>query len=355
MRVQAQANAPAVPSAQERVLDPLQGAWDAQQQRDAAASWNTARELRPASTEAQYNYFKAARNAALASHNGSLPTGAVNELQGVATELQRSAPGSFESCMANYQLTYPAREAYAELGKAYRLAPDRTELIGPMLGQALLEADKGGIVRWSRALRTRGGLAPALTDVAVDLLTSIEPGGVVFTNGDMDTYPTVAVQVVDGIKADVLVVDQRLLADPAYRQRVWTEAEASGHPPGSGPEYARTMSRSTTRPVYLALSIDPGWTKALRGQLYATGLAFRVSPRPLDNLPLLEQRWGLLRKSPDAGPLSRNYLLPATMLLEHYRAVGDEAGSARMELELRRFADRIGATPDLYRAGILKH
>jgi hypothetical protein len=35
--------------------------------------------------------------------------------------------------------------------------------------------------------------------------------------------------------------------------------------------------------------------------------------------------------------------------------VGDEAGMARMELELRRFSERIGATQDLYKAGILQH
>ncbi len=115
------------------------------------------------------------------------------------------------------------------------------------------------------------------------------------------------------------------------------------------------MSTSTDRPVFLALSLDPAWFNALRGQLYATGTAFRLSPAPVSNIPLLEQRWSLLKKPANAGPLSRNYLLPGTVLLQHYREVEDEAGASRIEFDLRRFSERIGATQDLYKNGILKH
>jgi hypothetical protein len=235
------------------------------------------------------------------------------------------------------------------------LEPERQELIGPMLGRAILDQDKPELVRWSRALRTRGDLSPGLNDAAADLLMSVDRQGVVFTNGDMDTHPVVAAQQVDGLRTDVLVVDQRLLADAAYRQQVWTQAQASGQVPGPGPEYARTLSTRTSRPVFLALSIDPSWTTALRGQLYPTGLAFRLSAQPIDNIPALEQHWSQLRKPVNAGPLSRNYLLPGAVLLQHYRAIGDETASSRMEAELRRFSDRIGATQELYKAGILGH
>lgn len=348
-----------VPSKQEALqkvaLEPLQGAWDAGQQRSVADQWNAIRQENPKDAEAQYNYFKAARNASLATNNASMPARDEAELDQVARTLSENAPNSFESCMANYQLDHPARQAFTELGKAYQLEPDRQELIGPMLGRALLDNDRPEIVRWSRALRTRGGLAPGLHDAAADLLVSIDPKGVVFTNGDMDTHPAVASQEVDGLRKDVLVVDQRLLVDAAYRQHVWTEARASGQVPGPGPEYARTLSTRTDRPVFLALSIDPTWIMALQGQLYPTGLAMRVSTRPVDNIPALAQRWPLLRKPVNAGPLSRNYLLPGSVLLQHYRAVEDEAGIARTEAELRRFSDRIGATQELYKAGILKH
>lgn len=355
LSAQTQAESLDRPARSAPALEPVQGAWSVTEQRDAAALWDAMRKEDPANTEAQYNYFKATRNARMAANNGDLPPATEAELKQVSDETERYAPGSFEGCMMRYQLAFPSRQAFTELGKAYQKEPDRMELISPMLGRAMLDGDKADVLRWSRALRTRGEQAPGLTDVAVDMLQSVDANGVVFTNGDMDTHPAVAVQQVDGYRQDVLVVDQRLLADAGYRQQVWSEASASGQPPGPGPEYARSLSTSSPRPVYLALSIDPSWTMALRGQLYPTGLAFRLSARPLDTTPLLEQRWALLRKPANAGPLSRNYLLPGSLLLEHYRASGDEAGAARTELELRRFSDRIGATQDLYKAGILKH
>ncbi len=356
---QAQAEAPAAAVERKELeqvkLEPLQGAWDVEGQRSAAERWDAIRQQRPADADAQYNYFKATRNARMATNNGRLTSTDKAELQEVAGTLERNAPASFESCMANYQVTFPDRAAFTELGKAYGREPERVELISPMLGRAMLDGDRTELVRWSRALRTRSGLSPALTDVAIDLLQSVDANGIVFTNGDMDTHPAVAVQQVDGLRPDVLVVDQRLLADVAYRQRVWQEAGASGQAPGAGPQYALDLSDRTTRPVFLALSIDPAWTKALRGKLYATGLSFRLSGRPVDNVPQLEQRWPLLRKPTGAGPLSRNYLLPGSILLQHYRSIGDEAGTARTEYELRRFSDAIGATGDLYKAGILTH
>ena len=336
-------------------LETYQGAWDVRQQRSAAMLWNELRLERPSDTEAQYNYFRAARNEILATNNGRLPATDKAELQSVAETLERVAPGSFESCMANYQLQHPSRSAFTELGKAYQKDPDRTELIGPMLGRAILDSNQPAMERWSKAMRTRGGLSPGLTDAAVDLLQSIDANGVVFTNGDMDTYPAVAVQLVDNVRSDVLVVDQRLLADAGYRQQVWASAEASGTAPGPGPEYARALSNSSARPIFLALSLDPTWFSALNGQLYASGLAFRISASPVANVPALEQRWSLMRKPANAGPLSRNYLLPGTVLLQHYRDQDDEANSARQEQELRQFSKRCGAEQDLYKAGLLKH
>ena len=97
--------------------------------------------------------------------------------------------------------------------------------------------------------------------------------------------------------------------------------------------------------------IDPSW----EDELYVTGTAFRFSETPFDNIPVLEMRWVDLKKPMDAGPLSRNYLVPAVVLLKHFRAVGDEAGVARMERSVRALAQQLKVTNELYRTGILQH
>ena len=62
-----------------------------------------------------------------------------------------------------------------------------------------------------------------------------------------------------------------------------------------------------------------------------------------------------MAKATDAGPLAKNYLLPASILLKHYRDIGDEANASRLEHELRGIAAKLGATNDLIRAGVLQH
>jgi hypothetical protein len=63
-----------------------------------------------------------------------------------------------------------------------------------------------------------------------------------------------------------------------------------------------------------------------------------------------------MRKDPGAGPLSRNYLLPGSILLQRARAQADgETAASQLEFELRTLAKAMGATQDLIKAGVLTH
>lgn len=336
--------------------DAYQGAWSVQQSKSTASVWKALCDARPADVNAQFNWFRSERNARLSSNNGRLSEKDEAQLNSIADRINTTAPGSFEQHLSSYYISFPERAAFTELEKANAIAPERAELILPMLTRANANGDKADLDKWSARLEERGGLAPSLTDVAKDLLLSVGDGGIVFTNGDMDGAPALVRQRSHDQRRDVLIVDQRLLADATYRQRIWSEAGARGPVPSPGPAYARALLGATNRPVFLALSLDREWFDAFSGQLCATGIAFAINGRSGCSTHTLEQRWAQMTKTMAAGPLSRNYLLPGSILLQKYRSEPtDEKQASQLEFELREMAGKLGATQDLIKAGVLAH
>lgn len=335
--------------------DAYQGAWESGGAQRTADLWKALCESRPLDANAQLNWYRSERNARLSRNNGRLGADDKAALDGIADHIGTIAPGSFEAHLANYYTSFPTAEAFTELEQAAALAPTRQELIVPQLTRAMRDGDERAMDTWSAELEKRGGLAHPLMDAASDLLLSVAKDGILFTNGDMDTQPTLVRQRVHDDRRDILLIDQRLLADAAYRRSVWKAAGAAGDVPAAGTAFAQALTGATARPVFLALGLDRSWLDAFPGRLHATGAALRVCQGLPDGIAVLEKNWAAMKKPMDAGPLSRNYVLPAAVLLEHYRAVADEQKAARLEDELRRIASATGATQDLYRTGVLQH
>ncbi|MFZ1688121.1 MAG: hypothetical protein WAU70_11900 [Flavobacteriales bacterium] len=301
-------------------------------------------------------YFQNERNSALSLNNGSLSKPDKERLQTIADDMEEAVPGSFESDIATFYLEFPKAEGFVALDRAAAKDAQRTELCGPKLSQAAMSGNDQAMKTWSVALKERGGLAPPLLDVAADVLASVDRDAVVLANGEMDTYPLWVEQHALDLRTDVLVVHQAGLADDDYRSLVWKKARAEGAVPGAeSVGFVKALAAHSPRPVYLAPSCDRGLLNALRQDLYLTGLAMRYSSAPLDNLPKLKAVWPTLRKNTQAGPLSRNYLLPAITLRDHYQAIGDEENYSRSEAELLQLAKSTDTTNRLYELGILKH
>ena len=88
-----------------------------------------------------------------------------------------------------------ARRAAARGGMVARMAPAVLLLAGVPLA-----------LNWSAASRRQGADARLPGDFAYDLLNSSPPYGILFTNGDNDTFPLWWAQEVAGVRRDVTVV-----------------------------------------------------------------------------------------------------------------------------------------------------
>ena len=342
-------NEPAAP-----VNDAYQGAWDAGTLNQSNLFWNARNSAVDAPVATRFATFRITRNASLATNSGQLPEADRRQLESIAEDIETAAPGSFEAGLATYYLEFPAPASHEALARAVTVGPDRPEVFGPALGDALRRGDAAGQQRWAKALLDRGAPDPALLDWAHDLLTSTAPNAVLLTAGEMDTYTALALQQARGVRGDVQLVDLRMLGDREYRERLW-KTYGKGAVPGDGPDFARRLAAAGNRPVLLSPALPTSWAKALARELYPAGLALRLSPTPYDPVPELAATWPKLRKNMRAGPLARNYLPAGALLLEHYRATGQEEKAAALEHELRTLATAIGALPRLYETGVLKH
>jgi hypothetical protein len=337
------------------VAEPYQGGWNvpvqaAKEEADAGTYFAPP----AAAAQQQLDLLRWERNASLARNAGTIPSVDHARLVDLAMDLNSTAPNSFEAHMANYYAQFPAPSAFQELELATLKGADREELLAPLLVNAARKDNTAELTARAKDMKANGRIAPSLYKVAEDILASLEPEAVIFAAGDMDAFPLWVEQFANGRQKDVLVVDERLLGDVAYRTRIWERTKAKGAVAAQA-GFIGSLANATSRPVYLSLALGQQAMAPLKDRLYVTGLAMRWSSTPVDNMPLLEARWERMRKPLDAGPLSKNYLVPGAVLLTHYRHIGDEARAARLELELRAMAKSLGATSNLVKSGILQH
>lgn len=299
--------------------------------------------------------MRSTRNDALAKRKGKLAPADCDALKQQAELLNSVQPNSFEGYMANYYAQFPAPAAFEQLQQAVAVDPSREELVAPQLVNAAWQDQPVELERSAKAMKQRGEVAPALYQMAEDILLSVDRNGVLIAAGEMDAYPVWVEQFADDNRNDVLTIDQRLLGDGAYRARMWQRAGAKGTVPASAAAFIADLHKATERPVFLSLAVGQPLAALYSSQLYVTGMAMRMSADPAGDPTQLERRWKAMHKPVDAGPLSGNYLVPGTALLNHYRSIGDEEKAAALEHELRTIAGRTGNTPRMYSNGVFQH
>ncbi len=156
-----------------------------------------------------------------------------------------------------------------------------------------------------RMMDETGFFTAAALHFARWMLRTLPPNSILVTNGDMDTYPLLAVQAADGFRSDVTVVERGLLGTTHFIK--YLKEQHHLPIPMSNPEIESLLSSSQaeenyflvadeifkrwlalrkrgklTRPIALAVTLDPAMYKGREDHLEYAGPFYLWHEKPVD-------------------------------------------------------------------------
>jgi hypothetical protein len=148
-------------------------------------------------------------------------------------------------------------------GSAGRITVAHMKRASPVLVLALLPL----LLNWKHASRAGDYAA---RDWAYNLLMSVEPYAVVFTNGDNDTFPLWYLQEVEGLRRDVTVIVYSYLATPWYAKQLRDLTTPCGDRDPSRDDTLIICQRPFEPDRSLPLYAEQRWTPPTRSILPTT-------------------------------------------------------------------------------------
>jgi hypothetical protein len=179
----------------------------------------------------------------------------------------------------------------SSLLKAYDMNPDFEGIHATMITytDCIFDFEKRKEVnkKWFE----RNEMSPGLLNYGYNVLMSLEPDAVIFTQHDNDTYPLWMMQDVKNIRTDVTVLSFDMLLVKSYRDKVFEKyniKELEDEFYESNPynlEAVLTHILSNymgNRPIYVGLTVTPKYYQTHKDKMYVSGLALKYSERPVD-------------------------------------------------------------------------
>jgi len=222
----------------------------------------------------------------------------------------------------------PTKGSY--LLKAYEMNPDFEGIHATMITytDCIFDFEKRKEVneKWFE----RNEMSPGLLNYGYNVLMSLEPNAIIFTQHDNDTYPLWMLQDVKNIRTDVTVLSFDMLLVKSYRDKVFEKHNIrelekefyESNPYNLEAVLTHILGNYTGyRPIYVGFTATPKYYQTHKEKMYISGLALKYSEKPLDllgfNKNLIENKFYLDylsiqmtsdRNQNNVNNLNKNYL-----------------------------------------------
>jgi hypothetical protein len=308
-----------------------------------ASYWKGATERNASDANAWLNYYKSLRYSSYTDHSREVNKEVKKTLDLILNKMASAVPGTFEFYYASYLHNEKSDESFSYLKAAYDLNPLNSELYDDMLCHAVIQGLQQDVKTFAEKLSGTGIYNAAEIEYNRNVFNSVEQNAILITNGNVDTYPLIMMQQMQGFRTDVMIICLEWLNSNKYREMVASKLAITS----KGLDVSKILNSGTSRPVYVSLTLPPSVLKKYSNQLYCTGLAMKHSFTPLKNLESLAYNWEFLfakSRLNTSDQINRNYLVPLIQLRSYYEAQGRGGEAAKVDQQVRELSQRFGLT-----------
>ncbi len=200
---------------------------------------------------------------------------------------------------------------------------------------ASLQGDQAKVAAVCRDWYASGTCSPGELNWNYNAMIGLEPSALLITQNEEDTYPAWVLQYALNVRPDVVVLSLQLFDKEAYKSFFSTGPIPV--PSGSNPKdlLQNLLLNQAERPVYLGVMLDKQLLETYQKNLYLTGLTFRYSTPPFDNMAVLRHNYEHLfltdylrqplRPEPQPAKIAAmnlNYIPAFLSLYRYYMAKG---------------------------------
>jgi hypothetical protein len=254
---------------------------------EQAKLWKKEAEKRPNDPTVWYNYFMATK---YSLWRGDLST-YKHKMDSILNEMSAKIPDSYEY---NYLRFYNGERDVKLLERAYKRDPKRADALYELVMYYETQGDEENLKKFCSELYHSMDISTGLLNYNYNVLASTEKNGILFTNGDNDTYPVWVLQHALNIRKDVTVLNLHLIFNNReYLKRKLAIRESDNDVDLMSKENMsvfidKLLDKITNeypqRPIHVALTVYKNIVRNIEEKLYLVGLTFKYSTKRFDNI-----------------------------------------------------------------------
>lgn len=304
--------------------------------------------------------FTKLRKEALASNRYKIAPDKQKQLDQVVEKLKQLNARSFEYHYAKYLNSRYDTAAGSHLLEAYRIAPQRTEILDDLTSFYELTGDDNQQKKYCRLIQQKNIYDPYLYHYGKNLLKSLAGNAFLVTQGEWDTQPLWVLQQVQNVRTDVTVLQldllhrehyfNRMMAPLKLKKGAWKRFVAD-----KAAFFRELAEIKSDKPVYLSLTVNQTLLGSTGNYLFNTGLAMRLSSTPVDNIPLLAENWKTFdlthlqpeTTDPEINKLAGNYIFPLGLLYQRAVSEGNQEEADKLKQLMTQIAKKAGKSKEM--------